>query len=139
MKYLAISLAAGALLFAGCQSPRTSGQSSYVAVDGDRVIEASLQIDNRALARHVIMTGAMTHLLPNGLLKVEARLCSTDNRDYSVQCKYRWFDETGMEITTGGGSPWIPVVIHGGESVPVTGVAPRPNVSGFTLSVRQFR
>ena len=139
MKHLAITLAAGALLLAGCQSPHSSGQSSFVAVEGDQVVSASLQIDDAGLSRHVVLTGATTQLLRNGLLRVESRLCSTDHRDYSVQCKYRWFDDAGMEITTGGGSPWIPVFLHGGESVPVPGVSPRPGVTGFTLSVRHFR
>ena len=140
MKTLPLLLAASALaIAAGCQSPRSAGQTSSVSVSGDQIVSAALQIDDNALARHVSVLGANTVLLPNGLLKVETSLASTDNRDYAVQCKYRWFDANGMEITTGGGSPWTSAILHGGEVIPVQGVAPRPNVSGFTLSVRPLR
>ena len=136
---LAALLAASALLLApGCQSPVTSGAATHVAVDGDRILEASLQIDDRGLARHVSLVGATTQMLPNGMLRVQARLASTDRRDFKVQCRYRWFDAAGFEVETGGGAPWVPIVLHGGEDVPVSGVAPRPDVSAFAISVRRL-
>lgn len=134
----ALFAASALLLLQGCQSPVTSGVSTAVAVTGDRIVEASLQVDDRGVARHVSLVGATTQLLPNGLLRVQARLASTDRRDFKIQYRFRWFDEAGMEVTTGGGSPWIVVVLHGGEDVPLSGVSPLPDVSAFTVAVRRL-
>lgn len=135
---LLIPLAAAALLV-GCQSPHSAGQRGLVSVVGDRVVNASLETSDKGLARHVSLVGFNTQLLPNGLLKAEARLGSTDHRDYSIQYKFRWFDAAGMEITTGDGAPWLPIVIHGGESVPATATSPLPGVTAVTVSIRHLK
>ena len=134
----ALFAASALLLLPGCQSPVTTGVSTAVSVSGDRIVDASLQVDDRGVARHVSLVGATTHLLPNGLLRVQARLASTDRREFRIQYRFRWFDEAGLEVTTGGGSPWIAAVLHGGEDIPLSGVSPRPDVSAFTVSVRRL-
>ena len=135
---LLIPLAAAALL-AGCQSPHSAGQRGLVSVVGDQVVNASLETSDKGLARHVSLTGFTTQMLPNGLLKAEARLGSTDHRDYSVQYKCRWFDAAGMEVTDDGGVPWLPLIIHGGDSEPATAVAPRAGMTAVVVSVRHLK
>lgn len=137
IKSLAAACAAAAIL-AGCQSPVTSGMRASVAVDGDVAINASLTTDNSGVARHVSLVGVTTHLLGNGLLKVQARLASNDHRDYTVQYKFRWYDAHGMELGGDGSSPWLPITIHGGEIVQPEGVSPRAGVASVVVEVRKL-
>lgn len=131
-----VTLAASIALGAGCQSPVTSGFSSRVAVSGDRIIDASLKTDNPGVARHVALASAQTQLTSDGFLKVIAQLASTDHRDYAVQYKFRWFDETGMEVTFGGERPWQQATIHGGETFPAVAVSPIRAPSAFVVQLR---
>lgn len=135
IRILAIAVASVALL-AGCQSPVTSGMRASVAVDGDVAIDASLATDNSGVARHVSLVGVTTHLLGNGMLRVQARLASNDHRDYTVQYKFRWYDASGMEM--GGQSPWLPLTIHGGELVQPEGVSPMAGVASVVVQVRKL-
>lgn len=132
-----VAVCAAAAIFAGCQSPITSGTQASVAVNGDVAIDASLTTDNSGVARHVSLVGVSTKLLGNGLLKVQARLQSNDHRDYKVQYKFRWYDANGMEIAAGT-RPWIPLVIHGGEIVQPEGVSPQAGVTGVVVEVRKL-
>lgn len=135
-KTLAAACAAAAM-FAGCQSPVTSGMHASVAVDGDVAINASLTTDNSGVGRHVALAGVTTYLLENGLLKVQARLASNDHRDYAVQYKFRWYDAHGMEIAADS-RPWLPLTIHGGEIVQPEGVSPTAGVSAVVVEVRKL-
>lgn len=134
-KSLAAACAAAAML-AGCQSPVSSGMRAAVAVDGDVAVDASLATDNSGVARHVALVGVTTHLMDNGMLRVQARLSSNDHRDYTVQYKFRWYDANGMEM--GGSSPWLPITIHGGELVQPEGVSPMAGVSAVVVEVRKL-
>ena len=135
-KALAAAMAAAAL--AGCQSPVSSGMRSTIAVEGDVAVSASLNTDNPGVARHIALVGVTTQLLPTGLLKVQARIASNDNRDYPVQYKFRWFDAYGMEILDNGSTPWLPLVIHGGEVATGEGVSPKPGIAAVTVQVRKM-
>lgn len=132
-----VAVAAMMAVLAGCQSPVTAGAHGKVSVSGDSIINATLAVDNPAFARHISLTDVRTRLLPNGLLQVQAVLQSTDRRDYSVQYKFRWFDETGMEITGTGHEPWMTAVVHGGETISAIGVSPQSGVAAVAVAVRQ--
>ncbi|MBR4612925.1 MAG: DUF1425 domain-containing protein [Kiritimatiellae bacterium] len=135
-KTLAAACAAAAM-FAGCQSPVTSGMHANVLVDGDVAINASLTTDNSGVGRHVALVGVTTYQLGNGLLKVQARLASNDHRDYAVQYKFRWYDAHGMEIASHT-RPWLPLTIHGGEVVQPEGVSPTAGVTAVVIEVRKL-
>lgn len=135
-QYLPI-LAAVALFAAGCQSPVTSGESMSVIVTGDRIVGASLRVDHPGVARHVALAGATTALTPDGFLRVQAHLVSTDHRDYAVQYKFRFFDANGMEAF-GPDRPWQVATIHGGEALRAEAVSPTPatGISSFVVQLR---
>lgn len=135
MKRILPLLAAAALFAAGCQSPVTSGESMSVFTSGDRVVGASLRVDDPGVARHVAITGATTALTPDGLLRVQAHLTSTDHRDYAVQYKFRFFDANGMQVF-GPDRPWQVAMIHGGEELRAEAVAPARDVASFVVLLR---
>ena len=134
MKRILLLLAA-ALFAAGCQSPVTSGESMTVLTSGDRVVGASLRVDDPGVARHVSLTGATTALASDGFLHVQAHLTSTDHRDYAVQYKFRFFDANGMQVF-GPDRPWQVAMLHGGEDFRADAVAPALNVASFIVMLR---
>ncbi len=67
-----------------------------------------------------------------GLLKIQAKLVNSTTGFRSVNYKFVWIDENGMEIPS---SPWKTVTLEGGESKYVSAVAASPKAKDFLLKI----
>ena len=127
--------ALAAALAAGCASPNTSGLTVGAEADADGNLQQLLQVDNAKLAKSLKVEEAVVGQTKNGLMKVNVKLTSRQNKDVVAQSKFAWFDADGNEIDPDT-DPWRPLVLHGKETRSLQGVAPGASAVSFKLRVR---
>jgi uncharacterized protein YcfL len=127
--------ALAAALAAGCASPNTSGLTVGAEADADGNLQQLLQVDNAKLARQLHVDDLTVGQTKNGLMKVDVKLTSRQNKSIVAQSKFAWFDADGNEIDPDT-DPWRPLVIHGKETRTIQGVAPTAAAVSFKLRVR---
>ena len=127
--------AVAAALAAGCAAPNTAGITVGVEADADGNLQQVLQVDNAKLAKSLKVEEAVVGQTKNGLMKVNVKLTSRQNKDVVAQSKFAWFDADGNEIDPDT-DPWRPLVIHGKETRTIQGVAPTAAAVSFKLRVR---
>ena len=127
--------ALAAALAAGCASPNTSGLTVGAEADADGNLQQVLQVDNAKLAKSLKVEEAVVGQTKNGLMKVNVKLTSRQNKDVVAQSKFAWFDADGNEIDPDT-DPWRPLVLHGKETRSLQGVAPGASAVSFKLRVR---
>lgn len=136
---LLMSLMAGLVVMfiaAGCQSPRTAGQSITASiVDGSPQMATVLRIDDQRLARYVSVKSVNSAVKHDGFLQAQVEVVNNSKRDYAIQYRYLWFDANDMEIYPGK-RPWQQTVLHGGESVRLQGISPFPEAKAFRVQIR---
>ena len=127
--------AVAAALAAGCAAPNTAGITVGVEADADGNLQQVLQVDNAKLAKSLKVEEAVVGQTKNGLMKVNVKLTSRQNKDVVAQSKFAWFDADGNEIAPDT-DPWRPLVLHGKETRSLQGVAPGASAVSFKLRVR---
>jgi len=127
--------AVAAALAAGCAAPNTAGITVGVEADADGNLQQVLQVDNAKLAKSLKVEEAVVGQTKNGLMKVNVKLTSRQNKDVVAQSKFAWFDADGAEIDPDT-DPWRPLVLHGKEMRSIQGVAPGTSAVSFKLRVR---
>lgn len=70
----------------------------------------------------------------SGLLKIQVEIVNSSTAYRSVNYKFSWFDENGMEVSSVT-SPWGTINIEGGETKYISAVAPSPRVKDFSLKL----
>ena len=128
--------AVAAALAAGCAAPNTAGITVGVEADADGNLQQVLQVDNAKLAKSLKVEEAVVGQTKNGLMKVNVKLTSRQNKDVVAQSKFAWFDADGNEIDPDT-DPWRPLVLHGKETRTIQGVAPSASAASFKLRVRE--
>jgi uncharacterized protein YcfL len=138
MKTRGILVAAALLaaLAAGCAKPSTSGMTVGVDVDEYGGQQEMRQVDDKKVAKNLVVGDVVVGETKNGLMKVNVRLSSKLNKTYTAQTKFAWFDESGMEIDPEGDS-WRPLTLQGKETKTIQGVAPNASATSFRLRVRE--
>lgn len=124
-----------AALAAGCAAPNTSGITVGAGVDEDGNLQQVLQVDNAKLAKQLKVQDLVVGQTKNGLMKVNVKLTSSQNKSIVAQSKFAWFDADGAEIDPDT-DPWRPLVLHGKETRSVQGAAPNASATSFRLRVR---
>lgn len=135
----AFTLAAAALLFAGCKStydkgPYTPQQSKTPAYEST---EPVVLLDP-GVRRSVTVTGQpFAQTLPDGRLEVTVQLRNRENRRIEVQANCVFKDVNG--ISTGDETPFVPLILteNATEQVKFTSINDR--AKRFTIRVRQAR
>ena len=127
--------AVAAALAAGCAAPNTAGITVGVEADADGNLQQVLQVDNAKLAKSLKVEEAVVGQTKNGLMKVNVKLTSRQNKDVVAQPKFAWYDADGNEIDPDT-DPWRPLVLHGKETRSLQGVAPGASAVSFKLRVR---
>ncbi|MDD4537996.1 MAG: DUF1425 domain-containing protein [Lentisphaeria bacterium] len=138
MKFFTTLMAGIAVLLvaAGCQSPKTAGQSiTATIVDGDPQLATVLRVDDQRLARYVSVKSVNSAVKHDGFLQAQVEVLNNSKRDYAVQYRYLWFDANDMEIYPGK-RPWQQAVLHGGESIRLQGISPYPEAKAFRVQIR---
>ena len=132
MKYLLyIFTLLCAVAFSGCSTVNTAeraqAQSSPQMVNDNRIITDGAQNDYAYIA-------GINESRVGGLLKIQVRIVNSTSAYRSVNYKFTWIDKDGMEIESAT-SPWMTLVLEGGESKYISALAPNPNVCDFTLKL----
>ncbi len=138
MKKARLWMAAGmlAVLAAGCAKPSTSGMTVGVDTDEYGGQQEMMRVDDKKVARNVVVSEVVVGETKNGLMKVNVKLSSKLNKTYTAQTKFAWFDEAGMEIDPEGDS-WRPLTLQGKETKTIQGVAPNASATAFRLRIRE--
>ena len=135
MKLLAIvfSVTLAGALFSGCHT--TAGTSVVLNHDtgSSLVCEGNTRLHN-----NLAVTGVTYDKVPNGLNRVNFQLASLVQRDQHLQYRIAWFNSEGMEIDAETRT-YRPLLIHGLDSVTVTGVANSPSAVTSRLRIREER
>lgn len=131
MKKLIIAILALASL-AACSTvntvERANPQSSKQMVDDKRVIT------DDALDRYAYIAGVNESFVSGNLLKIQVELVNSSVAYRTVNYKFTWIDENGMELESVS-APWGTVVLEGGESKFISAVATSPKVKDFKLKL----
>ena len=135
MKTLSVifSVMLAGILFSGCHT--TAGTSVVMNHDtgGSVIYEGNTRLHN-----NMSVTGVTYDKAPNGLNRVNIQLASLVQRDQHLQYRIAWFNSEGMEIDAGTRT-YRPLILHGLDTVTVTGVANNPAAVTSRLRVREVR
>ena len=133
MRLLTIT-AACAVFAIGCAS--TNG-FEVVAMEGGGGTPY-VRLDDSYLARKLSVETAAVRREPSGFASAQVRVRNTKSEDLQIQYKFTFCDNDGMEVQPGARA-WEVITIHGGESVPLSAVAPDASVSRFVVRVRRVQ
>ena len=126
-KWLAIAAATLSLL--GCAS-NTSGLkiegASQRVIYGDNVLAGRLAIED------------ISTTIVDGRTRGVVRLVSKYKGDQSIQYRFYWYDDQGLEVNTKRG-PWRQLIIHGTEEASISEVSINPNGREFRVQIRQLK
>jgi uncharacterized protein YcfL len=126
-KWLAIVTVVLSIL--GCTS-NTSGLkiegASQRVIYGDNVLAGRLSIEDIATTT------------ADGRTRGVVRLLSKYKGNQSIQYRFYWYDDQGLEVNTKRG-PWRQLIIHGTEEVSISEVSINPNGREFRVQIRQLK
>jgi uncharacterized protein YcfL len=130
---LIFSVMLAGVLFSGCHT--TAGTSVVLNHDtgGSVIYEGNTRLHN-----NMAVTAVTYDKVPNGLNRVNIQLASLVQRDQHLQYRIAWFNSEGMEIDAGTRT-YRPLILHGLDTVTVTGVANNPAAVTSRLRVREVR
>ena len=135
MKLLSLifSVLLAGILFSGCHT--TAGTSVVMnhQTGGSIIYEGNTRLHN-----NLAVTAVTYDKVPNGLNRVNIQLSSLVQRDQHLQYRIAWFNSEGMEIDAGTRT-YRPLILHGLDTVTVTGVANNPAAVTSRLRVREVR
>ncbi len=132
MKTILIALSiSAAFIFSSCSTVNTVERADSLAkpkmVDDKRVITDSSLNDYAYVA-------SVNETKVGGLLMIQARIVNSTSALRQINYKFEWIDENGMEVSSAT-SPWMTLVLEGGESQNISAVAPNKNVCDFKLKL----
>jgi uncharacterized protein YcfL len=70
-----------------------------------------------------------------GLIKSSTNLRSRTTDTLALQYRWVWYDSYGMEVSSSTQS-WQPLMVYGGQTTSVQGLAPNPSAKDFKLHLR---
>ena len=118
----------------GCASVSTGGfEVSLTENDGGAF---KLRIDDKRLARDIIVERTKVVRGTSDYLSAQIIVRNTNKMDLPVQYKFMFFDANGMAIRPDDRG-WEQKILHGGEVVPLSAVAPTKSVFSFIVRIRR--
>lgn len=120
-------------LCSGCHT--TAGTSVVLNHDsgGSVIYEGNTRLHNA-----VAVTAVTYDKVPAGLNRVNIQITSLVQHNLHLQYRISWYNAEGMEID-GAGRTYRPLLLHGADSVTVTGVANHPSAVTSRLRIREVR
>lgn len=116
-----------ALMLLGC-ADNTAGLridgASQTVLFGDNVLAGRLKIED--------ITTTSVDERSRGIV----RLLSQYQGDQSIQYRFYWYDDQGLEVNTKL-SPWRQTIIRGKEEVSLSEVSVNPHGTQFRVQIRQ--
>lgn len=101
------------------------GQKKYV---NDKRIITDSDLDDYAYIASV------NESMAGNLLRIQVELVNSSSAYRSINYKFVWFDDNGMELASPS-TPWLVVTLEGGEKKNISSIAPNPKAKDFTLKL----
>ena len=133
---LRVVLAVAIVAAAGCSSTAGIEAVSRVVTgpNGETEYSTWIAVSNDELAQDVAVVRVDRRDI-GGLIKSSVNLCSKTAETLALQYRWVWYDSYGMEVSSSS-QPWQPLMVYGGQSTSVQGVAPNPSAKEFKLHLR---
>jgi len=132
---LLLSLSA-ALLLGACSSPVNTVEPAETRAT-PTVVDSRIAIFDNSLAKRMSLV-SVNEAQAGDLLQVQATFRNVQVRPRDFAYQFQWIRQNGMVVT----SPepvWHTGSVEGGQTVSLSGTAPRPDVVDFRLSLRETR
>lgn len=121
-----------ALLIAGCApvQPQTAHKSSSNVVRNN---PTQFIINNIPLSYKVSIVDYNSKFT-NNLLNASVNIQNNDQKQYFLEYRFRWFDDSDFEV---GYTPWLPLTLNAREYKSIQQIAHTPNAETFKFYIRQ--
>ena len=134
MNRLLLAMFALVVFMTGCASVSTGGfEVSFSETDNGAY---KLRTDDKRLARDITIERTIVHRETSEYLSAHIMVRNMNKADFPVQYRFMFFDANGVEIRPGDRG-WEQKVLHGGEAVSLSAVAPTKSVSSFAVRIRR--
>lgn len=138
MRKIALTLvvALTGILVTGCSSTAGIETASLTVTgpNGEKEYSTWIAVSNHELARDVAVIRVDRRDI-GGLIKSAVSMRSRTPETLALQYRWVWFDSYGMEVSSSS-QPWQPIMVYGGQTTSVQGVAPNPSAKDFKLHLR---
>jgi uncharacterized protein YcfL len=123
------------LSFVGCTTNVNTVERAVPNARPERIEDRRIVTD-RSLARKLEIIELNESQVAGNLLKVQALLGNTTNRERTFAYRFEWISEDGMMLSTPSGG-WRVLTLQGGERTAVSAVATSPRAADFRLKLQE--
>ena len=124
----------GVAIASGCASVSTGG-FQISACEGAKEM-GDVRIEDCQFARKFSVEAAAVRREPSGFARAQFFIKSLRRQDIPIQYKFKFFDSDGLEVQPNVRA-WEQLIIHGGESITLSAVAPDKSVVKFVVYIRR--
>lgn len=118
----------------GCASVSTGG--FQVSAQEGAAEMGSVRIEDYQFAKKFSVEAAAVRREPSGFARAQFFIQSLRSQDIPIQYKFKFFDADGLEVQPNVRA-WEQTIIHGGESMTLSAVAPEKSVVKFVVYIRR--
>lgn len=130
-KYLL--LLAATVAVTGCRSTvNVAGPASERS--RPTVIQDKRVVTDKGLRKKAGIVNIRESIIDGDLLKAQVQLYNATGKPQHVNYRFQWFNANGMKVETLMSS-WNAKTIYGKETVWISGIAPRPDVTSFKFKL----
>lgn len=125
-----------AMILAGCSSPVNTVDPAQTRAT-PTVVDTRVNIFDNSLAKRMSLV-SVNEAQAGDLLQVQATFTNRQVKPRTFAYQFQWYQQNGMVVT----SPepvWHTGTVEGGQTISLTGTAPKPSVVDFRLSLREIR
>lgn len=124
------------LVLAGCNSPVNTIEPNNPNAT-PTLVDSRVDIFDNSLAKRLSLV-SVNEAQAGDLLQIQATFRNRQVRARPFAYQFQWIRQNGMVVT----SPepvWQTATTEGGQTISISGTAPRPDVVDFRLSLREIR
>ncbi len=136
MKQLPLLLLPILVVLAGCNSPVNTIEPENPNATPS-IVDSRVDVFDNSLNRRLNLV-SVNEAQAGDLLQIQATFRNLQVKPRPFAYRFQWIRQNGMVVT----SPepvWQTSTTEGGQTVTVSGVAPKPDVVDFRLSLREIR
>lgn len=135
-RILLLPLVLAALFAAGCSTPVNTVEPANPRAT-PTTVDSRVEIFDNSLAKRLDLV-SVNEARAGDLLQVQATFRNRQVKPRPFAYQFQWIQRNGMVVT----SPepvWQTAAVEGGQTITVSGIAPKPSVVDFRLSLRETR
>ena len=123
------------LLAAGCSTPvNTVERENPQAMPN--VVDSRVDIFDNSLAKRLSLV-SVNEGRASDFLQIQVTFRNRQVKPRSFAYQFQWIRENGMVVQSPSPA-WKPAHIEGGQTISLSGIAPKPDVVDFRLSLREI-